>query len=94
MVYRMISYASLIYSLSMILVSHGVMARPAETDIWKPLSWLKGRLLTWTNVKFLRINDAVGMRILWFFPNNVSILTLKMLESLPIPVIAVGRGCF
>ena len=34
------------------------------------------------------------MRIFWFLPNNLSILTLKMLESLPIPVIYVGRGYY
>ena len=40
------------------------------------------------------MNDAVGMRILWFLPNNLSIFTLHILESLPIPVIYVGGGLF
>ena len=35
------------------------------------------------------------MRTLWFFPNNFYILTLKMLESLPITVIDMwGVGLF
>ena len=49
---RRMSDTSMIYSLAMILVSHGGMTRPAETEIWEPLSWLKGRLLTWSNVTF------------------------------------------
>ena len=61
---RSMSDASLIDSLAMILVSHGVMTRPAETEIWEPLYWLKGRLLTWSNITFWKMNDAVGMMIL------------------------------
>ena len=44
---RRISDDLLIDLLAMILVSHGGMTRPAEAEIWDPLSWLKGRLLTW-----------------------------------------------
>ena len=90
---RRMSYDSMIGFLEMILVSHGGMTRTAETESWETSSWLKGRLLTWSNVKFLRMSNAVGMRILWFFPNNWYILTLKILESLTIPVVAVGRVC-
>ena len=49
---RRMSDAYLIDSLAMILVSHGGMNRPAKTEVWEPPSWLKGRLLTWSNVTF------------------------------------------
>ena len=90
---RRMSDALLIDSLAMILITHGGMTRPAETEIWEPFYWLKGRQLTWSNVTFWRMNDAFGMRILLLLTKDLSILMLKMLESIPIPMIAVGNGC-
>ena len=88
------SDALLIDSLAMILITQRGMTRPAETEIWEPFYWLKGRQLTWSNVTFWRMNDAVGMRILLFLTKDLSILTLKMLESITIPMIPVGNGCY
>ena len=49
---RKMSDASLIDSLAMILVNYGGMTRPADIDIKEPSYWLKGKLLTWSNVMF------------------------------------------
>ena len=59
-----ISDALIIDSLTMILVNHGGVSRSDKTEIWEPFSWLKGRMLTWSNVTFSMMNYAVGMSIL------------------------------
>ena len=57
---RRMSDASLIDSLATILISHGRMTRPADTDIWEPSYWLKDRMLTWSNVTAKELANYVA----------------------------------